>query len=258
MLHIFNIKIDDCNLGEIVEKIKAYIRSNQRTFVVTANPEILLRAHKNKQYHAIISRARLVCIDGAGVILASYLLGKPLKQGRVTGADLVEELAKQSEANDFTLYFVGYNDNVLQKATQNLKLKYPNCKIAGYAEGPFFNVNQTMPINNQDNNWLVNDIKAKKPDILLVGFGSPKQDYWLDYYLPLLPCKVGIGVGGSFDYFAGAIKRAPKAWQSLGLEWLYRLVKQPVRLRRIFNAVVVFPLVVIFYCLFSKVPRGTS
>lgn len=247
MCEIFGIKINDLSLAKAIQKIEELVQLKQKNLIVTANPEILLKAYKNSEFKNKIKQAKIILVDGIGVMMVCKLLGQTINQGRVTGVDLVEELAKQSQISDFSLFFVGEDEVILQKATQNLKIKYPNAKILGYSVGPVFSENQKMPILDQTNNELIKKINYLKPDILLVGFGSPKQDNWLNYYLPLVDCFVGIGVGGTFDYLSGQTERAPIFWRKLGFEWLYRVIKQPFRFKRIINAVVLFPLLAIFY-----------
>ncbi len=258
MCEIFGIKIHSLILAEAVQKIKELANLSQKSLVVTANPEILLQAYYDSRLKTKINRAAFVLADGIGIIIISRFIGQPITKSRVTGVDLVEELAKQSTTNKLTLFLIGKDEIILQKATQNLKSKYPDAKILGYGVGPIFSKNQTMPILDNVNQFLIKKVNNLSPDIVLVGFGSPKQDNWLDYYLPQLNCRVGIGVGGSFDYLSQTINRAPVMWRKLGFEWLYRLINEPIRLKRIIKAVVLFPLLAIFYHIKQNVLRRTS
>jgi N-acetylglucosaminyldiphosphoundecaprenol N-acetyl-beta-D-mannosaminyltransferase len=239
MYKAFGVTIADPGLRGAADLIQASLRLPQSQLVVTANPEILVYARRHPDYRTVLEQSGLVLPDGIGVVLASYLTKTPIVKGRVPGVDLVELLVSESGRNGYSLYFIGNSD--LQKATQYFSLKYSNIRISGYNTGPTFSADEGLPLTSEVNDGLIADIILKKPDIILVGFGHPKQERWLNYYLPKLPVKVGIGVGGSFDYFSGRARRAPRLFRSLGLEWLWRLCVEPSRFLRILVATVVFP-----------------
>ena len=138
------------------------------------------------------------------------------------------------------------NNDILSKAIENLKnesVHYCRSLIVGSHSGPQFFKGDKYPLNDLENEKLLDLIKQTKPDILLVGFGHPKQEMWLKHYLPQLPVKVGIGIGGTLDYWAGLVDKPPILFSKLGLEWLWRLIKQPkIRFKRVFRAVVLFPM----------------
>ncbi len=213
--------------------------------VVTANPEILVMAYKNSQYRAVLQAAGLVLADGAGTVLASYFTGDPLSKGRVIGVDLVESLMAGHGAPGCSVFLLGKSADILQKATHNIMSKYGKSSVIGYEEAPQF-VDIAELDSNRQHIELISKINNTHPDILLVGFGHPKQELWLDKYLGQTGAKVGIGVGGSFDYISGVVKRPNLYIRKVGLEWAVRLFRQPIRYRRIINACIVFP------CLFAK------
>ncbi len=243
MLEIFRTKIDSLSLNEVLIKIKEFLTDGKQHLIVTINPEILLKVRADKNYQDIIKSADLRVVDGFGIILMSYLLGRPLKKGRITGVELTQVLVK--EFNN-PLFLIGSDSDILQKTTHNLSIKYGKNNIIGYEIGPFFSNDSEFPLHNSINEKLINIINQLKPDILLVGFGAPKQEKWISYYLSKLPSvKLAIGVGGTFDYLSSSILRAPKFFRKIGLEWLWRLIRQPKRLFRIIRAVIVFPILVI-------------
>jgi N-acetylglucosaminyldiphosphoundecaprenol N-acetyl-beta-D-mannosaminyltransferase len=245
MFTLFGIKFADIGLNEALAKIKDFLQDGKKHLVVTANPEIMVYSHSHPEYKKILQNTDLVVADGVGLILASYFCFNPLIKGRVTGVELVENLVKSSVSGEYTIFLIGETDSVLEKATLNFSLKYTKINIVGFKSGPIFSKDDKFPLQNKDNNALLEEIKNKKPDIILVAFGHPKQDLWLNYYMPQLPIKVGIGVGGALDYFAGKAIISPKVFRSLGLEWLWRLVLEPKRAKRILIAVVIFPILVL-------------
>ncbi len=257
MLEIFKIKIDDLSLEEALTKIRGFLTDGKQHLIVTANPEILLQAKADSDYHQILARADLKLADGFGLVLLGYLFSKPLKNSRVTGVDLIQALARDSKKYSYSLFFTGFSDFILQKTTHNLSIKYGKINISGVKIGPVFDKYSKFPFQDNTNDELINEINKKQPDILLVGFGAPKQEKWIDCYLPQLKSvKVAIGVGGVFDYLSGNILRAPEFFRKIGLEWLWRLIRQPQRLIRIIKAVIVFPVLAIIDK-FKNVPRGT-
>jgi len=245
MFRIFGLDIQDISLAEILLKIREAIAVNKQMLIVTANPEILVYSQKSKKYYEILKKAILLP-DGIGIVLASLFGRHFIKNGRVRGVDLVQELVKNSANLGYSVYIIGTSSNdILQKATQNFSSTYGKINIIGYDSGPNFDKKAEFPLNNVENDKLLTILQQLKPDVLLVAFGHPKQEFWLDYYLPQLPVKIGIGVGGTFDYLAGVVKSPPLMFKRLGLEWFWRLIIQPARIKRIFTAVIVFP------CLFG-------
>lgn len=241
MLRIFGLTINNWSLAETVGQIKSWLTKSEQRLMVTANPEILLKARNDAAYHRLINQAALRVADGVGVILISYLFGKPLHHGRVRGVDLVEKLLSDSQLAGYKVFLVGGSETGLSEVARHYGIGI------SYAVGPQFSDWQELPLNDRANDELINKINQANPDLLLVGFGAPKQERWLSYYLPQLPSvRAGIGVGGSFDYLGGRVRRAPLVMQLLGLEWLWRLILQPGRIVRIINAAIIFPILAIF------------
>ena len=205
---------------EALEEVEKWLKDgSKKRYIVTPNPEILMIAQKNETFRKILNEADLALPDGVGLIWASRILGKPLKE-RITGVDFMEKVCELAAKEGFTVGLIGGRDGVALKAAERLKKAYPKLKLVLAQE------------EWEDNLKIENRNLSSSIDILFVAFGAPKQEIWVNKHLNDLPIKVAMGVGGSFDYFAGLIPRAPKWIQNLGFEWLYRLIQQPWRIRR--------------------------
>ncbi len=208
--------------NETKENILEYIFKNLEknadpSFIVTPNPEILVFAHKHKSFRAILNKADLALPDGVGIILAGKFLGKPVKE-RLSGTDLMDAICKESAKKPITVGFLGGRQNVAVRTADCLREKYPGLYI-GFAAEEWDDKLPKLP-------------KAPMLDVLFIAFGFPKQEEWMAARVGKIPVQVMIGVGGAFDYFSGRISRAPRFVRSLGLEWLYRLIRQPWRIKR--------------------------
>ncbi len=216
------------------EKNEKYEKKPLKIF--TPNPEIIILTKKDKKFKEIVNSAQINVPDGQGLIWASKFLKKPLPV-RISGTDLAEKLVKLAAENGFSIGLIGGGPGVALKALECLQKKFPGVK--GWAEaGPDVKVTdyQIEITNNYDIDQLVKKLEETKTQILFVGLGAPKQEYFIDklQYLcsniqfPLIL----MAVGGAFDYWSGKVPRAPRWIQNLGFEWLYRLVRQPWRVRR--------------------------
>lgn len=225
---ILNVKIHAVTNLQTLALIEQFILSQQPHQIVTVNPEFVVEAQTDESFRQIINQADLALPDGIGLLkMARFASNTPLSE-RVPGSDLVIRLAALSHWKGYRIYFLGAWEGVAEKAIANLKLRYPNLRVAGhYAGSPAI----------EENDAIVERILPTKPDILLVAYGAPKQDKWIARNMERLQVPVCIGVGGSFDFIAGIAKRAPHWMQQLHLEWLHRLIKEPWRWRRIWNAV---------------------
>ncbi|WP_084034685.1 WecB/TagA/CpsF family glycosyltransferase [Anaerobacillus alkalilacustris] len=208
---------------ETVNFIVEELNQGKKQFVVTANPEILYRAYKNKEYLTYIQHANLVTADGIGVVKGAKILGQYIPE-RVTGVDIFYKLLEQANLNGYSIYLLGASEEVLEKTTHKIKTLYPRIQLAGKHHGFF---------NEQHDEKIVWEIQKHKPDFIFVALGSPFQEKWIAQHLHQFEHGTFIGVGGSFDVFSGQIKRAPNVWQKLNLEWFYRLLKQPRRIQRV-------------------------
>ncbi len=228
---ILNTNVHALTNAQTLALIEAFIASGQPHQLCTVNPEFVVAAQKDTEFQNIINQATLAMPDGIGLLkAANFLNATPLPE-RVPGSDLVVRLAELSHRKGYSIYFLGAKEGVAQQAIDRLKDDYPRLKIAGHFSG--------SPAL-ADNEVIIQRILLTKPDILLVAYGAPKQDKWIARNLEQLQIPVCIGVGGSFDFLAGTVKRAPVWIQNIHLEWLHRLVMEPWRWRRIWNATGVF------------------
>ena len=230
---ILGVKVDNIDLAESLKKISDFLNSFGQHYVVTVNPEFIVEAQKNEEFKNILNSADLAICDGFGLVLAT--LGR-LK--RVTGVDLSEELLK-GRLKTAKIFLLGGGG----ESAKILMTEYPQT-VVGARQGGVVN-NQTFFLDN--NEIILKKISSSGANILLVAFGQVKEENWIIRNLIKLPdIKVAIGVGGTFDYLSGQVKRAPKWLRSIGLEWLFRLMTQPQRFGRIFNATIKFLWLLIF------------
>ncbi|WP_078543823.1 WecB/TagA/CpsF family glycosyltransferase [Litchfieldia alkalitelluris] len=218
---VMNLSFVDSSLDQFVKELEHYIDTSTKAHVVTANPEIIMYGEKDPSYKKILEQAEFMTPDGIGVVIASKILGDHLQE-RIAGFDVMERLLQLSSEKQYKLYFIGASQDVIETAVGNMKRKYPSLSVVGYHNGYF----------DWDDNVLVETIAESKPDIIFVGLGFPKQEQWISKSIDSFNKGIFIGVGGSFDVWAGKVKRAPIVWQKLNIEWLYRLVNQPTRWRR--------------------------
>ena len=222
LTHVLGVPFDAVTMDEAVAKAKKLLKEEGQHIICTPNPEIVMEAQHDKVLHSILHEADLVVPDGIGVVWASKYSEIRLTE-RVAGFDLTQNLMADLAMTDETFYFFGGAPGVASTAARKMMKKYPGLKVVGVHNGYF---------DEKEEKRIIQDIKEKAPSILLVGLGAPKQEKWIYDNLRLTGAKVAIGVGGSFDVMAGNVKRAPKIFQKLGLEWFHRLITQPTRWRR--------------------------
>jgi N-acetylglucosaminyldiphosphoundecaprenol N-acetyl-beta-D-mannosaminyltransferase len=220
----FGITISNKSLGEVVAVADNYIREGGAHLVVTLNGEMAARAFKDAQFLDIVRRADLVVADGVGVVWGARMLGSRI-QKRIPGIEFAGALLELAEQRGYQVYLLGAQPDILERAVASVRSKYPGLKLAGYHSGYFDEAGEQR---------IVDDIRNGHASILLVGMGGGIQEKWIwahrDLGVPL-----SMGVGGTFDVWSGSVRRAPKVVQKTGTEWLYRLVVQPSRFRRIGN-----------------------
>lgn len=225
-LNILGVGIDRVTASEALNRIAEFIadgRNNGTNHqIVTANAEIIYRASKDESMKTIINNAQMVTADGSGVVWASKQLGEPLAE-RVTGIDLVNSICAASAKDGWKLYILGSAPGVADTAAKNICEKYPGCNIIGTHHGYFDNAQEQS---------ILAELRELKPDVLFVALGAPRQEYWIAEHIETLGIPVAMGIGGSMDVLSGNVKRAPKWMQKMSLEWLYRLLIQPSRYKR--------------------------
>lgn len=227
---MFTIKIDVLGVGfdnltmeEATDRAMELIQSRDAKYVVTPNPEIVMQCRSNPQLAQAVSAAAMVLPDGIGIVYGARILGTPLK-GKLAGIDFVSSLFEQTSQHPLTVFLLGAKPGVAEKAAANLQINYPKLKIVGTNDGYF-----------DGDDPVIEKINATSPDLLLVCLGAPKQELWMQNNTPRLKVGLMLGLGGVLDVFSGETQRAPQIWQKLGLEWLYRLTKEPGRILRMAN-----------------------
>lgn len=219
-VNVLNVAFDNVTKEKAVNYAMDCIAKHNRAYVVTPNPEIVMEAASNNELSAALTGASLVLPDGIGIIYGAKILGTPLK-GKVAGIDFASDLMARLAVQQGSVYLFGAKPGVAEKAGENLTKMYPGLIIAGCSDGYF-----------KDDRGIIEEINHVKPDLLLVCLGFPKQEIWMLNNKERLDVGLMAGLGGSLDVFAGVVERAPLGWQKLGLEWLYRLIKQPSRFGR--------------------------
>jgi N-acetylglucosaminyldiphosphoundecaprenol N-acetyl-beta-D-mannosaminyltransferase len=220
---ILGCRVDPVGRDEAVEKIAALANAGGAALVVTLGVEMVMAAQRDARFRTAVNGAALVTCDTVGLLLASRLRGGPLRE-RTTGVELVGALAARSaRVGDLRLYLLGGAGDTAQRAADALRRGYPGVQIAGARDGYF---------SEDESDAIAAAVERSGANVLLAGLGSPKQELWLTRHLAATGCGVGIGIGGSLDVYAGNVVRAPRWIQRLGLEWLYRLAKEPRRWRR--------------------------
>lgn len=218
-LRVLGVRIDDLTLPEMMDRIIGAVQTGTPCHVITLNPEYVMRARQDEGLRAIIEAAAIVTADGAGIMQAARLARTPLR-ARITGNDLTDAIA----AAGIPLFLLGAAPGVAEVAAAALTRQFAAARIVGTWSGS---------TDEGDDAAARSRINASGARVVLVAYGMPKQDRWIQRNLPSLHAPVAIGVGGTFDYLAGRVPRAPRWMRQRGLEWLYRLARQPSRFPRI-------------------------
>lgn len=221
-LNVLGVKIDNVTVESATEKIMEMAREPRTHVIFTPNPEIIYAAFKNSEFCDLLNSADMLTPDGIGVVYASKMLKKPLSE-RAGGYDIACRIIERISKSGERLYLFGGKPGVAEKAAENLTKEYPFINIAGTKNGYF---------TAEEEEDIISDINSSGADILFVCLGSPMQEKWIFKNIDKLSCRIMMGIGGSIDVFAGVAERAPEKWQKLGIEWLYRLIKEPKRFWR--------------------------
>lgn len=226
---VLGVRVDRVSREETIQRVLGIIarrRTSENLFpcqqLITVNPEFVMAAQSNAGFRQAINTAALVVADGIGVVWAARYLKAPTPE-RVTGVDTLVELAKRCSVAGYRMYLLGAVPGVSEEAAMRLQQLAPGLQIAGtYAGSP-------APAEEEA---IIERVRAAQADVLCVAYGAPAQDLWIYRNLARLPVALAVGVGGAYDFLSGRQRRAPRLMQRLGLEWLYRLYREPWRWRR--------------------------
>ena len=224
--NILGIKIDKLTGSECIEAINRALREKNSTKIFTPNTSIVLSTLKDKEKARLINSADLLIPDGIGLVQASRILNDPLPQ-RITGIDMGEKILEIANKECLSLFLLGSTKKNVSAAADKIRDKYRNIKICGIHHG-FFD------INSEYNQKLIKAISSKAPDIMFVCMGYPKQELWISQNAHKIPSlRLSIGLGGSFDVWSGKVRRAPVIFRKLNMEWFWRMIIQPQRLKNL-------------------------
>ena len=217
---ILGIQFDNVSKEEAARMGTAMLGENKFHYVVTPNPEFIMAAEHDKEFSDVLNGADLVLADGIGVVYSAKIVGTPLKE-RVPGIEFAADMLRALNEMGGRLFLLGAKPGVAEKAGSNIVEEYPNIVLCGTQDGYF-----------KDEQAVVVKVAEAKPDLLFVCLGAPKQEKWMARWGEHTGAKLAIGLGGCLDVFAGNVERAPESWQKCGMEWAYRLKKEPQRIGR--------------------------
>lgn len=250
--YVLGCRVDDLTMEEASVRLVSAVANvrdsgTSPVFVITLGTEMVIRARRDPKFAQVLAASTFSLCDTIGVFLAAKISGTPIRT-RVTGVELVEKICAKLAARGGSIFLFGARDDTAEIAGARLANLYPGLRIAGTRNGYFSDVEASQ---------IAASVRATGADIIFVGLGSPRQEYWLKEYLDLTGCAVGVGVGGTFDVVSGRTARAPRFLQAIGLEWLYRLTSEPHRWRRQL-ALPFFAYLAIRESLRTRLPRRTA
>lgn len=222
VVKLFGVKFHKLDEEGAFKRFQYLLNKNKYSMIFTPNPEIVMMAQKDLEYKDILAEGDLVIPDGIGIILASRIKKLGLEK-RLPGIEMMESILKYCNNAKKSIYLLGSSAENVENAAANIHKEYPNINIKGYSDGYF---DETEELR------IIDKINEVKPDILFVAMGAPKQEKLMYRHRKILNVKVAMGVGGAIDVWAGAVKRAPKLFRKIGLEWLYRIATNPKRIKR--------------------------
>lgn len=225
-VNILGAHIDKCNIEQASDKIIDMIENNEKCgYVFTPNSEILMKAYRDKEFCDVLNTASLLTADGIGVVYASKIVGNPITE-RCAGFDTACRLMEKMAKKGMTLYLFGSKPGIAEKAGSIIEERYKGIKVVGCADGYF---------DAEKEKLIIADINEKKPNVLFVCLGAPKQEKWIFDHKDELNVNVCLGIGGTIDVISGNAERAPEFYIKHNIEWLYRLLKQPSRIGRMMD-----------------------
>ena len=233
-VELLGYSIDDYSFDEAVLKAKELIDSDKVSQVITINPEMFQTADRDSYFANIVREAEMVIPDGVGIKIGLKLTGKNVT--RIPGIDFAKKLLKEAALSNIPVAIIGSKEEVITKAIENLQNEISGLNIIYYHNGYFDNDEE-----------IYSELRNHSPKLILIAMGSPRQEKFIYEAKKKLNPALMVGIGGSLDVWSGYVKRAPKIYQVLGLEWLYRTVTQPSRFKRIFPTLPLFLIRVLNY-----------
>lgn len=224
-VNILGVKVDMVGIDEAADKIMEFLDEDKVHAVFTPNSEIIMRAYRDAEFCKLLNGADLLTADGIGVVYASRILKKPINE-RAAGYDIARKVLKKMNDTGHKLFLFGGKPGVAEEAKEKLLIDYPNLNIVGTRNGYF---------KSEEESEIVEEINSSGADMVFVCLGAPKQEEWINRNKENLKVRAALGIGGSLDVFAGRVERAPEIFCKLGLEWFYRLLKEPWRIGRMMD-----------------------
>jgi len=221
-VEILGVPVDQIDMSATLGRLDAFLETHSPHIIATADAAGIVQAQSDPEFMHILKTADLVTPDSIGVLWAAKKAGKPIKE-RVSGVDLCDKLCAMSADKGWRIYLLGASPGVADLAAEKLRLKHPGCNIVGARHGYF---------PSESDEIVAQEVAATKPDILLVAMGIPRQEKFIKKTQSIINASVAMGVGGSLDVFSGKAKRAPKVFQKLKLEWLWRLILNPSKISK--------------------------
>ncbi len=220
-VEVLGVPFSSSSETEVLTTCKAFMQDTQPHFVITAGPEFVMKVGEDRSLQEVLSSADVITPDGIGIVIASRWYGQPITE-RVTGVDLAQKLIAYAAENEMSVYMLGASEDSLQKALFTLRESHPTLHIEG--RNGYFKEAEVSDV--------IASIRDEAPHLLLVGLGQPAQEKFIAAHLEAMGVPLAIGIGGAIDVIGGTVKRAPVFFQKAKLEWLYRLLKEPTRMRR--------------------------
>jgi len=225
---ILGVKISRGDRDELLEGIEAIKNDHCQHYIVTPNPEFVMAARQDSEFAGILNKADLAVADGIGLVWAAkFLYGSQGSLNRISGVDLMQQICFLASKNNWSVFLLGAKDNIAEKCAENLQNKWPSLKIVGTLAG-----RGEKEYDKETIEQIRKKIGDREIDFIFVAYGGIKQEKWIKRNLNKLPIKIAMGVGGSFDFISGRTKRAPHWMRKMGLEWSWRLIREPWRWRR--------------------------
>jgi len=242
---IGDVYITSTPQNQLLTKISTSLNKS-KIFITTPNPEMVVEAQKNIKFRNAINSSDIALPDGIGLVLANKFLSAKKSMSQIRGREYFIDLLKIANKNKMRVYLLGASSHVNKLTAKKIREDFSDINLQ--SSSGFKLIKSAKPISDKEliiENKIISEINKFKPHMLFVAFGAPKQEIWISKHLQKLNVNLAMGVGGSFDYFSGEIVLPPKCMSRMGLEWLWRLIIQPSRIKRIFKAIIIFPTIVV-------------